>query len=81
MSFATEFEVARRLAHVAPFAGLREKVDPPHTALLVIDMQNDFIADGGLVSNSIRPIFGRLRSAGSSASAASDRFWRQRWSA
>jgi nicotinamidase-related amidase len=29
---------------------LRQKIDPPHTALLVIDMQNDFIAEGGLIS-------------------------------
>ena len=50
MSFEPEFEVARRIAHVAPFTSLREKVDPGHTALLVIDMQNDFIAEGGLVS-------------------------------
>jgi nicotinamidase-related amidase len=50
MTFETEFEVARRLAHTAPFANLREKVDPAHTALLVIDMQNDFIAEGGLVA-------------------------------
>lgn len=50
MSVETDFEVARRIAHVAPFASLREKVDPRHTALLVIDMQNDFIAEGGLVA-------------------------------
>jgi ureidoacrylate peracid hydrolase len=50
MESAEDFEVARRLAHVAPFAGLSEKVHPQHTALLVVDMQNDFIADGGLVS-------------------------------
>lgn len=50
MGFEAEFEVARRIAHLAPFANLREKVDPKHTALLVIDMQNDFIAEGGLVS-------------------------------
>jgi ureidoacrylate peracid hydrolase len=50
MSFEVEIEVARRIAHVAPFVNLREKVDPKHTALLVIDMQNDFIAEGGLIS-------------------------------
>jgi hypothetical protein len=40
MDPARDFEVARRLAHVAPFANLTEKVRPPHTALLVVDMQN-----------------------------------------
>jgi ureidoacrylate peracid hydrolase len=50
MNFDTEIVVARRLAHVEPFANLRDKVDPAHTALLVIDMQNDFIAEGGLIS-------------------------------
>ena len=50
MSATPEFEAARRIAHVAPFEDLRGKVDTPHTALLIVDMQNDFIADGGLVS-------------------------------
>jgi ureidoacrylate peracid hydrolase len=50
MDPARDFEVARQLAHVTPFANLTEKVSPPHTALLVVDMQNDFIAEGGLVS-------------------------------
>ena len=50
MDPAGDFEVARQLAHIAPFANLTDKVRPVHTALLVVDMQNDFIADGGLVS-------------------------------
>lgn len=50
MSVEAEREAARRIAHVTPFADLRGKVDPKHTAVLVIDMQNDFIADGGLIS-------------------------------
>lgn len=50
MSFDVEIQHARRLAHVPPLASIREKVAPPHTALLVVDMQNDFIADGGLIS-------------------------------
>ena len=45
-----ELEAARRIAHVAPLATLGAKVAPPHTALLVIDMQNDFCSPGGLVS-------------------------------
>lgn len=44
-----EFEAAARLAHVRPLRGLPEKVAPKHTALLVIDMQNDFLATGGLM--------------------------------
>jgi ureidoacrylate peracid hydrolase len=50
MSVEAELDAARRLAHVPPFGDLRQKIDPPHTALLVIDMQNDFIAEGGLIS-------------------------------
>jgi ureidoacrylate peracid hydrolase len=50
LSVEAELEVARRLAHVPPFATLREKIDPIHSALLIVDMQNDFIADGGLIS-------------------------------
>lgn len=50
MTFHDEIKVARQLAHVEPFGSLRDKVHPPHTALLVVDMQNDFIADGGLIS-------------------------------
>jgi ureidoacrylate peracid hydrolase len=26
---------------------LREKVDPKHSALILVDVQNDFCADGG----------------------------------
>ena len=51
-----ELEVARRLAHVPPLGTLREKVAPPHTAVLVIDMQNDFCSPGGLVSKDGRDI-------------------------
>jgi ureidoacrylate peracid hydrolase len=43
------FEAACRVAHVQPFGSLREKVGPRHTALLVIDMQNDFISSEGLI--------------------------------
>src|SRR5262249_7374808 len=37
----SDFEVAARIAHVEPLVGLDKKVQPAHTALLVIDMQND----------------------------------------
>ena len=47
---AEDLKAARRLAHVELLATMRDKVKPAHCALLVIDMQNDFIADGGLIS-------------------------------
>jgi ureidoacrylate peracid hydrolase len=51
-----ELEAARRLSHKAVLATLEEKVAPAHTALVVIDMQNDFCASGGLVSRDGRDI-------------------------
>jgi nicotinamidase-related amidase len=47
---AEEMQVAHRLAHADILKTVREKVAPSHCALLVVDMQNDFIADGGLIS-------------------------------
>ncbi len=52
----SDFEVAARLAHIQPLGSLAEKIAPAHTALLVIDMQNDFCASGGLVSKDGRDI-------------------------
>jgi ureidoacrylate peracid hydrolase len=52
----SDFEVAGRIAHVEPLVGLDKKVTPAHTALIVIDMQNDFIAPGGLVGRSGRDV-------------------------
>lgn len=37
------------IAHRQPLVGLAEKVDPAHTALIVIDVQNDFCAPGGMM--------------------------------
>lgn len=51
MSYDSDFEVAARLAHRRPLKGLAEKVAPRHTALIVIDMQNDFCADEGLLAS------------------------------
>jgi ureidoacrylate peracid hydrolase len=45
-----DFEVAARLAHVRPLGTLRDKVDPKHAALIIVDMQNDFCAVGGMMS-------------------------------
>jgi ureidoacrylate peracid hydrolase len=44
------FAVARRLAHVQPLTSLQEKIAPQHTAVLVVDMQNDWVAPGGILS-------------------------------
>jgi ureidoacrylate peracid hydrolase len=55
-SFESDFEVATHIAHVKPVKGLREKIAPSHTALVVIDMQNDFIADEGLIAREGRDV-------------------------
>ena len=44
-------ESATKLAHVPPLDSLRRKVDPRYAALIIIDVQNDFCAPGGLVAN------------------------------
>lgn len=36
--------------HRRPLLTLAEKVEPSHTALVVIDVQNDFCADGGMMA-------------------------------
>jgi ureidoacrylate peracid hydrolase len=50
--------MARRLSNVPLLATLAEKVDARHAALLVIDMQNDFCARGGLVDRGGRDVSG-----------------------
>jgi ureidoacrylate peracid hydrolase len=52
----TDFDVAARIAHVKPLVGIREKASPRHTALVVIDMQNDFIARDGLIAREGRDV-------------------------
>jgi ureidoacrylate peracid hydrolase len=52
----TDFDVAARIAHVKPLVGMREKAAPRHTALVVIDMQNDFIAKEGLIAREGRDV-------------------------
>ena len=45
---------------------LNERIDPAHTALIVVDMQNDFCADGGMATREgfdvtpVREMAGRL---------------------
>lgn len=42
------FEAAKAISHIAPLMSLEEKVRPEHTAVVVIDMQNDFCAQEGM---------------------------------
>jgi ureidoacrylate peracid hydrolase len=42
-------EEASHLAQVNLLRSLRDKVEPDHTAILVVDMQNDFCSEGGFV--------------------------------
>lgn len=48
---ARDIEIAARLSHVRPLTTLREKIEPSRAALIVVDMQNDFCAAGGMMSN------------------------------
>lgn len=50
------FEGARAIARVQPLLTLGDKVHPKHTALIVIDMQNDFCASNGFVANGGRDV-------------------------
>ncbi len=52
---------------VAPLMSLPEKIDPVHTAVVVVDMQNDFCAEGGHLHNKLgcdmsanAPLAGRI---------------------
>jgi ureidoacrylate peracid hydrolase len=42
-------EAAARLSHRPLLTTLDQKVDPAHAALIVVDMQNDFCAPGGMM--------------------------------
>lgn len=46
----------RRMAHISPLVTLAEKVRAAHTALIVIDMQNDFCASDGFVARGGRDV-------------------------
>ena len=45
----TTVEAAGAISHVPMLRTLEEKVDPSHAALVVIDVQNDFCAPGGMM--------------------------------
>lgn len=47
---------ARSIAHVPPLLTLKDKVRPEHTALVVIDVQNDFCAPDGFVARGGRDV-------------------------
>ena len=49
-------EAARRIAHVAPLSSFGKKVCLAHTALIVIDIQNDFCAENGFVDRGVRDV-------------------------
>jgi ureidoacrylate peracid hydrolase len=46
-----DFEVASRLAHIVPLGTLEQKLQGNRAALIVVDMQNDFCASGGMMAN------------------------------
>jgi ureidoacrylate peracid hydrolase len=48
--------LASRIAHVEPLDSLEKKVRPHHTALIVIDVQNDFCADQGAMAQEGRDV-------------------------
>ena len=45
-----DLDLANRLSHVPLLATLEAKVAPAHTALIVVDVQNDFCAPGGMMA-------------------------------
>lgn len=55
-SYQDSLAAASRLCHIAPLGSLRDKAQNDHTALIVIDMQNDFCARGGLVDKGGRDV-------------------------
>ncbi len=49
-------EAARKISHVKPLVGLEEKAAPARSALVVIDMQNDFSARDGSIDRCGRDV-------------------------
>jgi ureidoacrylate peracid hydrolase len=49
-------DAARHIAHTPPLTTLANKVRPSHTALVVVDMQNDFCANDGFVAKGGRDV-------------------------
>ena len=71
-----EFAQAEKIAHVSPLGTLKDKARPSHTALVVIDVQNDFCAPGGMMDRegcdlaAAQAMAGRLPALISAARAA-----------
>lgn len=53
---STPLDIAKRLSRLAPLSTLDEKVAPLHTAVLVVDMQNDFCSPDGHIAKSGRDV-------------------------
>ena len=49
-------EAAMRIAHRQALWTLDKKIDPRHCALLVVDIQNDFCAEDGMMANEGLPL-------------------------
>jgi ureidoacrylate peracid hydrolase len=60
----TPFETAARLSHRPLLVGLEQKVTAGHTALIVIDVQNDFCAPGGMMDKEGNDLASVQRMAG-----------------
>jgi ureidoacrylate peracid hydrolase len=59
MTDSSSFEAATELSARPLLVGLGQKVEPAHTALVVIDVQNDFCAAGGMMdreANDLRAV-------------------------
>ena len=52
----SDFDIAAEISHVRPLVTLEKKVAPTHTAVIVIDMQNDFCSHEGLVAKGGRDV-------------------------
>ncbi len=61
-------DLAAQLAHTRVLDTLPSKVAPTHTALLIIDMQNDFCAEDGMVAKAGRDVSPAQAIAGNIAS-------------
>jgi ureidoacrylate peracid hydrolase len=51
MTTSEQLVALRRLSHREPLIGIAAKAAPGHAALVVVDMQNDFCAVGGMMDN------------------------------
>ncbi len=70
---------------IEPLMSLPEKIDPAHTAIVVVDMQNDFCAEGGYLHGNLgcdmsanEPLAGRIMDlVGAARSAGALVMWIQ----